>query len=60
MQGESQKDDYKPIVAYSMVDWYPKNLTKNDSIMDGIKGQLLHETNQEYWNHLWGYALPIT
>ena len=60
MQGESQKDDYKLIVAYSMVDWYPKNLNKKDSIMGGTEGQLLHETNQEYRHHLWGYALPIT
>ena len=45
MQGESQKDDYKLIAVCSMVDWYPKNLNKNDSIMDGIKGQQLHEAD---------------
>jgi hypothetical protein len=60
MQGESLKEDYKHSVVYSMVDWYPKNLNKNDSIMDGIEGQQLHERNQEYRHHLWGYALPIT
>ena len=28
--------------------------------LDGIKGQQLHERNQKYRYHLWGYALPIT
>jgi len=41
MQGESLKDDYKPIVAYSMVDWYPKNLTKK------LKKQEWHRKRDE-------------
>jgi hypothetical protein len=43
VQGEYQSSDNKPIAAYSMVDSYPKNLTTNDSIMGGLKGQLLYE-----------------